>query len=171
MRRWAMNAITASPIRLDEHIDHRGDSVLREGEALVVALLWGLQEIIANTWLGLVSKSWQWPDDGHQPKQGEFNRITVAACIPLPQRVPVSGEKQVLSPAGDEGVSIVPAGAKLVGRARKGSPTFQPAAHGNPGTVMASDRVRPGYPGAPREALRATVGGSTARPWLWFACS
>ena len=45
MRRWAMNAITASPIRLDEHIDHRGDSVLREGDPLVVAVLWGLQEI------------------------------------------------------------------------------------------------------------------------------
>ncbi len=93
------------------HIIRQGDFVLREDDDLFVPALWKTKEIIAYSRNGYENKSWQLPKDWRDIQSVQLHRITMDGALPMPQQVPVSGGKLVLSLAAEEAMAIVPSPA------------------------------------------------------------
>jgi lysophospholipase L1-like esterase len=98
---------------MGKRIIRKGEFVLRENDDLFVPALWHKQEIIAYSGSGYENKSWRLPDDWKDVRRVDLYKITLEACVPLQQGVPVTDGKLVLSLKSGESISIVPAGAKL----------------------------------------------------------
>jgi hypothetical protein len=96
-----------------KRIIRKGDFILREDDNLFVLALWNKKEIIAYSRPGCQNKAWQLPDDWRKVRTVDLYRITLEGCVRLKKRVPVTDGKLVLSLEKEEGISIVPAGAKL----------------------------------------------------------
>ncbi|MCY2929395.1 MAG: endo-alpha-N-acetylgalactosaminidase family protein [Planctomycetota bacterium] len=108
-----------------KRIIRKGDFVLREDDHLFVPALWNEKEIIAYSEWGYDQKPWPLPAEWRGVKSVDLYAITLSGCVPLRKSVPIDDGKLVMSLEKGEGVSIVPAGARLSGSAAAASiPTW-----------------------------------------------
>lgn len=93
----------------------KGDFVLREDDNLFVPVLWKEKEIVAYSKTGYENKAWRLPSEWTNVTRVDLYRITMEGCAPVKQDVPVKNSRLVLSLEKDEALSIVPAGACILG--------------------------------------------------------
>ena len=100
-----------------KNVIRKKEFVLRENDNLFVPALWNEQEIIAYSRDGYENKAWQMPEDWCNVESVDLYQITLEGCKPLQKGIPIMNRKLTLSLGADEAVSIMPAGAKLSGKA------------------------------------------------------
>lgn len=95
----------------------QGEFVLRRDDDLFVPAVWQRRELIAYSRDGYADRTWALPSDWRGVRRVDVYRVTPDGVVLQTRSRDVAGGQLELSLRPDEAVSIVPAGARVTGRA------------------------------------------------------